>query len=676
MRILFFLGLLLSLLTPSLAQVPSSLTELSKSAPVSRTTTAPPSVQTAVEETSQQAATVTTDTTTAVPQVQAETASPTAQKTISIDTIKVKDASPKQSSNKIAETRKHNGAKHKDEPAVKNEKTVNGENGETINIQSVLTKELAPQEDTRKVEDTLQMLSSLVQLQKNLKQQISVVGNRLKKSSSDSEKQNLTTELNNLDKQLNEASADFERLATGVDSGVFSSPKTENFSWKEEVSVLIEPTIKELKQLTARVRQKSDLKDAIARYETQLATANAAVDHLTNLAKEANGKETDSPQIKKLLNELLPVWQNMQRRITGKLDLARSELHKMETTDESFFQQSSNSLRHFFRERGWYLLLAMGTFVAVLFSLRLLARLVMKILPGAKKEQRPIHVRVFDIFFQFFSVLSAICGFVLILYVGEDWFLLSGTIIFLFGIAWTIRQTVPKMWRQVRLMLNMGAIREGERVIYQGVAWKVEAINFFCKLHNPALGMTVRIPIENITDLISRPYDSAEPWFPCGIGDWVAIEGKANAKVVSLSPEQVELVELGGRKVVYPTADFLGLAPANLSTNFFIRVVFGLSYDLQEEITTTVLEKLLAYMEAKFAEHKLADHCLSLTVDFLQAGASSLDVVIFANMRGDQAPSIGKIERSIARWCVECSNLNNWEIPFPQLTVHMPNQSK
>jgi len=47
-------------------------------------------------------------------------------------------------------------------------------------------------------------------------------------------------------------------------------------------------------------------------------------------------------------------------------------------------------------------------------------------------------------------------------------------------------------------------------------------------------------------------------------------------------------------------------------------------------------------------------------------------VVIFANMKGDQAPIIGRIERSISRWCVECSNQNNWEIPFPQLSVHLP----
>ena len=541
---------------------------------------------------------------------------------------------------------------------------------ETIKIESVLTKKLDDQNQAPKAGDTLQMLSSLVELQKTLKQQIAIVSKKLKNSRSTSEKLALQEELNNLDKQLNETSVDFERLATGVDSAVFSNQEAAKFSWKDELATLLEPSIKELKQLTARARVKTELKDIITSYQKQSATAEAAVDHISQLMKEAN-----SPQIKTYLGELLPAWQNMAKRIEGKLNLAQQELAKLEANDVSFVQSSSNSIRNFFRERGWYLLMAFAAFIGILIAFRLLARLLSSILPGARKEQRPVHVRFIEIFLQISSVISALCGFILVLYIGEDWFLLSGTIIFVFGLAWTVRQALPKMWQQVRLMLNMGSIREGERVIYQDVPFRVDSINVFCKLHNPALGVHLRIPIESMIGLISRPYDPKEPWFPCQVGDWVAIDGKPNAKVVSLSHELVEVVELGGRKIVYTTANFLGASPANLSTNFFIRVAFGLSYALQNEITTTVLEKLEAYIQQKFEDNGLAEGCLSLSVDFLQAGASSLDVVIFANMEGEHAPSIGKIERSISRWCVECCNQNNWEIPFPQLTVHLPGQS-
>ena len=162
----------------------------------------------------------------------------------------------------------------------------------------------------------------------------------------------------------------------------------------------------------------------------------------------------------------------MEKRISSKLDLTQRELAKLEDKNVSLLESSSNSVREFFRNRGWYLFIALLAFVVILLAFRLIARLIFFILPGARKEQRPIHVRILDIFFQIFSVISAIFGLVFVLYTAEDWFLLSATIILFIGLAWTVRQTLPKMWQQVRMVLNMGSIREGERVIYNGVPWK------------------------------------------------------------------------------------------------------------------------------------------------------------------------------------------------------------
>jgi hypothetical protein len=540
-----------------------------------------------------------------------------------------------------------------------------------ITFESVLTKKLRQQEEAEQTSDVLDMLTSLVELQKNIKQQITLTTKKLKASASEAEKQTLQEELTKLDKQLSETGADFERIATGVAPEAFSKKEKVTFSFEDELTALLEPSIKELKQLTARARQKSELKDTIADYNKQVATARRAVEHLNRLTNE-----TKTPNIKTHLGELLPAWQNLEKRINSKLDLAQRELAKLEDKDVSLLQSSGNSVREFFRNRGLYLLIALFAFVGILLACRLFARLIFFVLPGARKDQRPIHVRVLDIFFQVFSVVAAVCGLIFVLYTAEDWLLLSATIILFVGLAWTVRQTLPKMWQQVRLVLNMGSIREGERIIYNGVPWKVEAINVFCKLYNPALTMHLRIPIENMIGLISRPYHIDEPWFPCKKNDWVAIDGKPFAKVVSLSHEQVEVVELGGRRTVYQTGAFLGMSPANLSRNFSLRVVFGLSYDLQPEITTTVLETMKAFLQKKLAEDGYAEDCLSLSVDFLQAGASSLDVAVLADFKGDQAPAYRRIERALTKWCVDCCNANNWEIPFPQMTVHLPSGGK
>ena len=538
-----------------------------------------------------------------------------------------------------------------------------------ITFESVLAKRLALEGEEKKG-DVHDMLTSLVELQKDIKLQIAATSKKLKNSVSEAEKQTLQEELTKLDRQLSETVADFERIATGVAPEVFSDQHKITFNWKDELTTLLEPSIKELKQLTARARQKSDLRETISDYSKQLATARRAVEHLNRLIDESK-----DAKIKAYLGELLPAWQNMEKRIGSKLDLARGELAKLEAKEVSFLETTSHSIREFFRNRGLYLLVVFLTFVALLLIFRLLARLLWLILPGARKEQRPIHVRVLDLFFKIFSIVAAVFGLVFVLYTAEDWFLLSATIILFIGLAWTVRQTLPKMWQQVRLILNMGSIREGERLIYQGVPWKVEALNVFCKLSNPTLGMHLRIPIEDMIGLISRPYHHDEPWFPCKKGDWVAIDGKPFAKVISLSHEQVEVVELGGRRTIYQTGVFLSKSPANLSRNFNLRVVFGLSYALQADITTTVLATLKAYIEKKLEEHGYAEDCLSLSVDFLQAGPSSLDVVVLTDFKGEQAPAYRRIERAITKWCVECCTANNWEIPFPQMTVHLPQQT-
>jgi small-conductance mechanosensitive channel len=547
-----------------------------------------------------------------------------------------------------------------------------GELEPLIKFESILTKKLTPEENGKKrASDNLTMLASLVELQKNIKLQISITTTKLQESTSEAEKVSLQEELTKLDKQLSESVTDFERIATGVEPKTFGEQKPTSFSWKDELATLLEPSIKELKQLTERARQKSELRDTIDNYSDQVTTAHRAVNNLNQLIADAK-----DPKIKTYLGELLPAWQNMENRIRSKLDLAQMELSKLEDKDVSLLESSSNSMKNFFRDRGWYLLIAFVAFIVILLVCKLLFRLILYVLPGSKKDQRPFHVRILELFFKISSIFLAICGLVFVLYTAEDWFLLSMTIILFLGLAWTVRQTLPRLVHQVRLMLNMGSIREGERVIYNGIPWRVESLNVFCKLHNPALGMSLRIPIENMIGLISRAYHPDEPWFPCKRGDWVMIGGNSFAKVTSLSPEQVEVVEIGGRRVLYQTSDFLAQSPANLSRDFNVGVSFGLSYNLQAEITTTIPKTLETYISQKLNESGYGKDCLNLSVDFLQAGASSLDLIVYATFKGEQAPAYGRVQRAIGKWCVECCNANNWEIPFPQMTVHLPSADK
>ena len=112
------------------------------------------------------------------------------------------------------------------------------------------------------------------------------------------------------------------------------------------------------------------------------------------------------------------------------------------------------------------------------------------------------------------------------------------------------------------------------------------------------------------------------------------------------------------------------MTPLNLSTNFRIKVMFGISYDLQAESTGKILEILDKAIRARIQDEGYEKSLLNLRVEFAQAGGSSLDFVVISDFKGEMAPLYNRLKRAIQRWCTDACTENSWEIPFPQLTVH------
>jgi len=108
----------------------------------------------------------------------------------------------------------------------------------------------------------------------------------------------------------------------------------------------------------------------------------------------------------------------------------------------------------------------------------------------------------------------------------------------------------------------------------------------------------------------------------------------------------------------------------NLSVNFRLKIIFGISYALQAQSTHGVLELLETHIQEQVLLEGYQDSLLNLRVEFAQAGASSLDLAVIADFKGEMAPLYNRLSRAIQRWCVDACTQNNWEIPFPQLTIH------
>lgn len=248
--------------------------------------------------------------------------------------------------------------------------------------------------------------------------------------------------------------------------------------------------------------------------------------------------------------------------------------------------------------------------------------------------------------------------------------LFSLSILLLLGAAWTLRQALPRYLHQIQMFLNIGSVREGERIQLDGLPWQVRQINVFCTLVNPVAELTQRVPIADLVDLKSRPAKRDEPWFPCRKGDWVLLGDGIRGKVAGISPELVQLVEEGGTRTTYQASDFLAKTPRNLTTNFRIRETLGISYELQKDSTTSIPETLQGYIQQRAQQEGYGEGMLNLRVEFELASNSSLDIAVIADFDGELADVYNRLRRSIQRWCVDACTEYAWEIPFPQMTLH------
>jgi len=227
------------------------------------------------------------------------------------------------------------------------------------------------------------------------------------------------------------------------------------------------------------------------------------------------------------------------------------------------------------------------------------------------------------------------------------------------------------MMEQIRLILNIGPVRENERIIYEGIPWKVSHLGFYSQLTNPELsGGLMRLPARTLLDFHSRPFDKDEIWFPTSKHDWVILSDETYGKVLLQTPEYVQILQLGGARRTYPVSEFLNLAPKNLSKNFRVKSLFGIDYNHQSISTTEAPDVFQKQIQEELIRLFGKEPFNGVSVNFASAGASSLDYEILADFKGEAADKYQKIRRAIQSICVDVCNEQGWGIPFQQITIH------
>ncbi len=512
---------------------------------------------------------------------------------------------------------------------------------------------------------TLTTLRDLVKLQANLKSDITSLSKEANASSnSDADKKRLLKELEKLENDLKTTGANLENIAAGVDLSTLREQEDIKFNIQEELFALLKPALDEMKEMTVRIRQKSDLKEKIGYYSERLEVVDTALHNINELQQQSESKN-----LKSALEQIAERWKKKQAFMKSELQSAQFQLDKLLASEASITEASQSYLKSFFQKRGLYLTEALLTVIAIMLLSRISYNTMQRYIPGFRKKHRSFRIRMLELVHRFVTILLVILGPMIVFYLVEDWVLFSLSILLLLGLAWTLRQAVPRYWYQVQLFLNIGSVREGERIEMEGIPWLVEQINVYSTLINPTAGIRQRVPIDNLVGLKSRPGHPDEPWFPCRKNDWVLLSSGVRGKVSGISHEMVRLIERGGAQVTYQMSDFLSGSPRNLSKNFRLKEIIGISYNLQQQSTSVIPQALEKHIQKCVEEEGYGEHLLNLRVEFAAANSSSLDLVVIADFSGELGDLYNRLRRAIQRWCVDACSENGWEIPFPQVSL-------
>lgn len=480
------------------------------------------------------------------------------------------------------------------------------------------------------------------------------------------------SQLSSLQKEYAKKRYLFIETATEVDLNQ-SNKKKEKTNFLDDIQQILSPALNSIKQVSERPRQIQELMEQREVVEQRYQEAVAAQKKLEELLK-TNKKKSLHWKLK----ESIATTKEYVKRLGIQREDLKFKIIKIEKDQEPFITSFSKLILDFLKTKGANLFIALLIFVAVYWSFRIgkarfISVISYRINKSDKKDTYQWLIRPIRVLYSVFSISFAFFLAILTLYALNDWVLVTFILITVAALVWSSKGYFPLFLEQSKIVLNLGAIREGERVIYEGIPWQIKNLGYHCHLYNPVLsGGFLRINTRELLSSHSRRIIEKEPWFPTKTGDWVEINGKFG-QVILQSPEQVILKSLGEEKTIFKASDFYAAAPVNLSQGFAVEFLFGVDYSHQpillKEVIPTFKERIQTAIEKKHED--LKESMQEVTIEFAQAGASSLDLRFFLKCSGNIAAKKLALMRSIQAEFVRVCNEKDYVIPFNQLTVHM-----
>ena len=516
-----------------------------------------------------------------------------------------------------------------------------------------------------KLENSLDSLSIIQQSIDAKRSTVRELTDQLAKLTDPAERLELEKKIGRIRNEISSLQRSFQHVALGgISENDLTDQPAEKIDWRDELEQISRPLISGLKEITAKPREMDALRQDIARLEEQLVQIDNALASLQQFRSQ-----TMPPAVAEPINRLSSEWQIRRDDTQRELDIARYKLDGLKVEGRSWQASAKNAVSGFFLGRGLTLFIAAIVGVAIWLVLKVLLELYWRWLYRVREDVGIKRAPLVIYSFRLFTAIMIVLGVLMVFYVRGDVLLITLALLALAGVALSLRQTLPRYAAELRLLLGIGPVRENERLVYEGVPYRVDSLSVYTILRNPLLEGILRLPLHDMSAFTSR-HPGDEPWFPCEPEDYILLGDGSLGRVLRQTIELVEVLVRDARMQI-GTADFLGQNIRNLSRQGFgVAATFGIDYQHQaiclDQVPAVFREAIIDRFDRAGFKGDIED----IIVDFKEAGASSLDYQIYMILNGRAGKAYFKAQRLIQQACVDACNREGWVIPFTQVTVH------
>ena len=468
---------------------------------------------------------------------------------------------------------------------------------------------------------------------------------------------------------LKNAEVAFESIVTGgLDLENFKEVPDQSFDWQSDLIEIIQPIFQSLKDLTEQPRAIERIRKTIEFYQQNLSEVENSILKIEEWSQAEVDRATRG-QIQTIQED----WRKRKAEAQRNLELFQLQLRNLQIRQESIWTSVWSAFGAFLTGRGLNLMLAVLATMAVWFGMRTFLRFMVPIEGVDEFQTRSQYSRVLFYTYRILMMMASTAVFLIVLYVTGDWLLLGLALLILAGIAIGLKKYLPQFLAEAKLLLNLGAVREGEMVTYEGVPWIVKSINIYSHLVNPVLeGGELRMPLGEMSQLISQPIAEDEPWFPSNLHDYILLPDGSFGQVVIQTPE---FVQIKSREMIrtFLVSDYLNLGIKNLSMGAFACVGnFGISLEHQEICLDLVPNAFERSVGLFIDQNGLQPFLEELSVELSSIQSGSIQYFLYVRMKSPAAKYYWKILRIMQQACVATCNSERWKVENPDITFQVP----